>query len=355
LDGLLGTLTLEERMRSLLAAWRQGEEPNTKVVSTMPPAQAEDFDRLIDILVELERYTPWILLLRARLDELRLRTVLMLRIHQRAMELTVVGDYVQDHVREPITETEYKARIVALRAQMIPTVELAECVVEHRAATRGEGAAQKPWTAQLQACQHELETLVGDGTLIGVPEGASEGERALVQVGSFHDWLGVPMPVFSDACSDYEVVPDADAATVTLMQRKLQLVLEVVARVPRPSEPAFADPLLSELGEEDDRDPLESWGGALPLELRDGVQAAWADMRRFEVLADRIGNEDFAGEDPLMPDTRAWLVGCRQALEGLRADLTPVVGDFALPEPTDDDVTPLRRMLNRRATWRRRR
>ncbi len=87
---------------------------------------------------------------------------------------------------------------------------------------------------------------------------------------------------------------------------------------------------------------------ALSRSLRDGTEECWRPLRAIEVAVGAIEVE-FDGEDPLLPDARDMLHDIRKELEDLHKQVQAYVGNFALPEPDENAVAVVRKVVSTEA------
>lgn len=348
---LYADLTAKERALAVLKAWKSDEQPDAAIVSTMPPAQVADYNRYLDVLLATIDLEPDIMLLQQFVVELELRYEQLLFVRLRAVEVGVLGAYIIEHIREPVTATAFAERRATLRSELVPAAEFAELLAERLVSEQAEqdvtfdGARPRPvsraqrWRRLVADDRRELEKLVATGTLRGV----RQGRRVVIEAGSFYDWLGEKMPVFSEGCTDYDVRPDADAARVAQQQQALRDVRQILAMAPRPS----LVPVGIDRASADDAaaDAEPDWVQTLATTIRDGVQTRWAELRLIEIIVDEIAHLQFDGEDPLWPARRSRLDDCRRRLAALRAGVQSDVGDFELPEPGPQDIEAFRRIV----------
>jgi hypothetical protein len=80
---------------------------------------------------------------------------------------------------------------------------------------------------------------------------------------------------------------------------------------------------------------------ALCYALRRDMRARWIELRAAETVLNEVADE-FDGEDPADPTIRDMLEDMRRDLEELAETLQVRVGEFELPEPSDDLLAKLR-------------
>lgn len=188
--------------------------------------------------------------------------------------------------------------------------------------------------------EREIAALVTSRVL----EGRGRGKRLRVNVGSFYDWLGKPVPVISDGDSLYHVLPD-DMADVAAELRSLRSgLLQLVHRSPiRFHEGDTA----KESKNRKDGDP--SWdetGEMMAAELRALIQMRWQELLAAETILEEA-REEFAGEDVATGVLREALADAKNALEELAEGMEWFGGPVELPEPTEKQVGNTRTILER--------
>jgi len=142
----------------------------------------------------------------------------------------------------------------------------------------------------------------------------------------------------------YDVHRDEDADEVAALRRARALVQQVIDKAPA----RLTLPL-------DLESPIVPWspaggygdslGRALARAIRDGLQIHWRELRAIEIGIGEVA-EEFDGEDPLKPDTRALLDGCLASCRELRDQMADYV-EIDLPEPAEDDIAQVRALIEK--------
>jgi hypothetical protein len=159
----------------------------------------------------------------------------------------------------------------------------------------------------------------------------------------------VPGPLFT-AVSRHEradggrldVRPDHQAEEVEQDRRAHAAARRILDRAPKPL-PKPMDP-------ETATRPIETGASftelerALVLSISDLLRQHWCEARATEIGVSEIA-EEFDGEDPLKPDTRALLDGCVSSCRKLRDDMADSA-EIELPEPGEDDVAQVRLLID---------
>ncbi|MBI5284195.1 MAG: hypothetical protein HY874_03790 [Chloroflexi bacterium] len=136
-----------------------------------------------------------------------------------------------------MTGSEYRCREQELRAELVPPHELVEIAIERYARwtdadyTADAGARvlnEEAWTRACSEIEQELIELFRGGTLKGEDRDAG----VHISAGSFYDWLGEPMPVWSKSGCAYEIFPDSQAEEAASKQRARRSVEALITTAP---------------------------------------------------------------------------------------------------------------------------
>lgn len=107
LDRLFPALAAKERALAVLKAWKEGGDEDRLIRATMPDRQVAEFNRYIAIMNGVnERLGPWVLLLRANVEQLGLVDAWLATMRLWSIAAFELGSFIFLHVPEPITETE---------------------------------------------------------------------------------------------------------------------------------------------------------------------------------------------------------------------------------------------------------
>jgi hypothetical protein len=85
---------------------------------------------------------------------------------------------------------------------------------------------------------------------------------------------------------------------------------------------------------------------AVALGLRDTLLQHWRECGAIDVVVEEA-REEFDGEDPLHPDVRRLLDTAKATLLDAHAGFEPYVGGILLPEPGEDEVALVRRLVTK--------
>ncbi len=352
LDKLTPALTGKERAILILKASKEGAPEDPQIRSSMPPAQALEFNHFIGLMngvnLFLTFYTGVLSQCLAYLDA---RYGWLLTFHLWALNVASLARYITLYTKEPITRRDHDQRLKAARKEMIPASELAELLADDHEGwadsdlepQKGEEEPQVTDAAWERACnekERELAELVEQGVLAG----GKKGRRLLVQAGSFYDWRGRPVPLFPDWGWEYEVFPDEQAEEVRRLSEArsrtqdecqtapLSLVLDLPRRKAR--RPRKTAPMGEEIAE------------AVGTSFREGIELRWRELRSIETVLEEVA-EEFDGEEPVRPWEREVLDSAKEKLEELHRAAQKYVGPFKLPGPSEEEMEQMRECIRR--------
>ncbi len=356
LGKLFPALTAKERSILELKAWKEDGEEDPLVRDTMPAEQGVEFNRLIDLMNAVNReFPPYLLLLQALVGRLGLRHGWLMSLKLWGIQAGNLAAYIWLRTREPVTESEHRRLVKEARAETAPASELAEILVERYEGweeadyePNDEGHDErwvtgKAWNRVLGDKKREIARLVNDG----VVSGKQKGRRLVVNVGSFYDWLGEPTPVYPEWGTEFEVFPDAEADKVKGLRRERSDVQESLAKSPMHSALVFDWGKFAPNRHRSSKESpsrMDEACDALIATLKEGTQKCWGEMRAAEqVLAEAA--ERFEGEEPLLPAARSVLDGIREELSDLHEQVKPHVGPFELPDPDEETLGCVRKLV----------
>ncbi len=357
LDKLYPALTAKERALLVLRAWKQDEEEDRQVRLTMPDGQAREFNRYIDLMNGAYRLTPYIHVIGLHIDQLNLRYGWLLALDLWAIHALSLGEFICFETKEPITESEYRQRLEAARAEMVPASEFAELLAEeyegwYAGDLKGGGDGEEPtvtdaaWRRVCKEKERELGALVDEGVL----EGERKGKRLLINAASFYGSRGEEVPVWPDWGLEFDVLPDTEAKEADRRRQARERARQVLMQSPSCSALLRRGP---------GRDSGDRGGGgvedgadrirvALEKRLREGASTWWQGLVAAEKVVDELA-EEFNGEDPLQHATREALRDTRVRLDKLVEETGERLGPLELGEPPDELLTTLRRCVGLRA------
>jgi len=275
---------------------------------------------------------------RAQKEELRFGWLAWARIC--ALEMWCVRAQFNVSGREPVTESEYRAREAEAARELIPIDDCATMLTEDHqewddadceADEDGEPTpTDEAWYRVRDQKADELRRLVEAGTLAGT----GKGQRMKIECGSFYGWLGEPVPVVPELGVAFDVRPDDRGREVERERRDHELIRGLLDRgacafdLPLDMEsPLAVEPPASGFGLEMAR--------VIAVAVRAGVQENWRELRAIEEQVDEI-TEAFDGEDVLRESTRGYLEEAKGTLARLHEDLQAYTGPFELPDPDEE-------------------
>jgi len=336
LERLYPALSAKERAILVLRAWKEAKEPDPAVRFSMPSGQAPEFNRLVDLMnaanFDLGQYVLVVDLLLGQLD-LRYAWLATLRLW--GMQASSTADYIGLYTKGPVTESERKRLLEKERARMAPLSELAEVLVERCCdEEQGDDAA---WEKVVREKKAEIRDLVESGVIIG----KQTGKRILVNVGSFYDWLGEPVPLTPKWGRAYEVFPDDEAEKVERLRRARRKVADRLAGTP------YFDglSLLSGAKGKAKQAGMSEVADALEARVRGELMQRWKELRATEVVLEEA-REEFGGEDPAHPKLRESLNECKLKAQELREAMRWATGG-ELPDPDESLLDGVRGLLDR--------
>lgn len=262
LDRLQPGLMARERAVLVLRSWKEGKEEDPLWRWSMPPEQAKEFNRYIGLMNGVNRNLfPYVLVVCLEVDKLSLRLVWLGTFALWGIQAWQLGEYIMMYTREPVMESEYRKLVEEARAELKPARELADHLVER----------YDEWE------EDDLEP----------------GERLLVHVGSFYDWLGEELMALPDWGLEYEVIPDAEVDDGIRGRRQArQQTREAFEKAPLASvyrSLEVAGRLPAELREP--RSETDKLVEAKKIVLRDGVQEQWRELLAQPGRSRRAGRQ----------------------------------------------------------------
>jgi hypothetical protein len=346
-------LAANERAILVLRAWKEGGEEDPLVRRTMPPRQATEFNRYISLMNGVNNLHPYVLALRALVDQLGLRFAWLRTLDLWAMHAWTMAEYIWFHTKEPVTDSEHRRRVEAARAEMAPAKELAEILVERHEGWCDEDlvpgedgeepvVSNAAWERVLKDKKEQVAGLVAEGALAG----KRQGRRVMVNAGSFYDWIGESIPVPPDWGVEFEVRPDEEADQVERLREARRRAKDALI-----SGPSIDEVLRDEVAGNGKRaKEHRSWGdeiaGALTARIREETRGRWQEL----IAAERVIEEaaaEFDGEDPALPEVRQALQEARCRLEELVAEIQERVGPVDLEEGAEERTADLRAAMER--------
>jgi hypothetical protein len=349
LDRLYPALTAKERGLLVLHAYKADEKPDRLIYDTTPDGQAKQFNHYIHLMNAANTEVAMVLMiLREQITKADLKSAWLQTLRFWADDVASLRVLVGFNTKEPITESEYAKREAEARDELLPLAECVQFVVEDQPWDDGDyvigkdgerDVSTRAWNRVERATRLRLQQSIADGTL----PSRKRGRGVVIPAGAYFDWRGEPTPVYPEDAWGFDVRPDDQAEQVELDRRAEAVVRRILDRAPKPlPQPTDLDAAVERPEGGGFGTELEQ---ALVISMCDLVRQHWCDARSLEVGVAEIA-EEFDGEDPLRPDTRALLDGCLDSCRKLRDQMADYV-EIELPEPTEDDVAQVRRLIEK--------
>lgn len=168
------------------------------------------------------------------------------------------------------------------------------------------------WERLCDEKEREIAALVAEGVL----QGAGRGKALRVNVGSFYDCLGEPLPVHPEWAMEFEVLPDVEAEEAN-------------------AQHCWRDR---------DREAYKSGPTKLIVHLE-----GWEDPDRGEgsQIDEVVEKLKEILREGIEEEWRHVLDHTTEKLRDLHEDAQKYTGPFELPEPTDDDLASMREIVER--------
>ena len=341
-------LTAQERAILILQSWKEGKPEDPAWRRAMPPAQAPAFNHYIDLMNAANRFLgAYVGHLYHAAEKVELRRAWLVSFVLWQEHIDEIGRAVHLAVKEPVTESEHRAKVEAARNEWVPVEELAGFLAGQRNDWTEEdyeetedgvpALTDAAWDRALADEDRRLRRLVTAGTLRAKGKGKAMKlqECALEHFG--HEVGSVPEDFLA-----YRVAADTEADAVA-QERALLKNLQSA---------------LSWRSEDDDHNDTES--PTLPEKmmamLRETLAyeliSTWVQVRSVEVVLDEIAVE-FGGSDALKPDPREKLDETKQKIQSVHDELLALLKfDAKLREPLEEELEELRALTRQvRASW----
>lgn len=299
-------LTALERALLVLKAWKQSIDEDPQLRHAMPAYQVREFNRYVDLMNGANTYLgPFIILVKALTEQTSIRFGWLCTIRLWTADSLSIAHAAFMAAREPINESDYKARLDEARNESVPIEEFAQYLAEREITA---DATDRQWQQAVANKAAMIEEAVNSGAVAA----HTRSRRILVLAGSFYEWLGEPLPVYPDWGFAYDVRLDGE--DITPLKKRFDGLREALLRshagIGLP--PEFRAKKLegmARFGDEATRLLEES--------IRDGFAARWCELSAIETVVAEV-QEEFAGEDPLLPELRSSLDAIKATLEELR-------------------------------------
>jgi len=335
LSKLAPVLTARERAVLILQSWQEDRPEEPAWRRTMPQSQAVEFNRYIALMNATNRFLANVIgYLERSAKEIALRQAWLVALTLWQEHLDEIERAFRLSFSEPITESEYRAKVDASRAEFVPVDDLTSWLANDRNDWKesdyeedeelGRGIKEDIWE---RACD-EQERWIREQVAAGRLPGKGRGKSLKVECGAFDDLVGHRSAVCSEDFLSYRVLSDDQAEEVEA-ERKRLLHLQTVM-----GDWSF---------DADEGDLKLNFPGVMQARLREAIAhdliSTWVEVRCMEIILDEVAGE-FGGVDPLKPaprekleDTKRSLLNHQQQLEVLR--LVAVFRD-PLPEELEE-------------------
>ncbi len=338
---LYAGLTVSERTQLILRNFKEDKKQNHDLVRMAPERQTRELNRLIGLMNAANGDLAHLIAIigeRAEKETLRFGWLEWARLC--ALEMWAVRAHFNISSTEPITESVWKEKEQAARAELLSLDDCAAIATEdfhvwnepdYETDEDGDRVpTDDAWYRERDRVLKELRALVEAGTLAS----SGKGKRMKIACGSFYDWLGRPVPVPPDFGLEYDVLPDHRQPEVERRLRDHALIRHLLDRgaldleLPLDTEaPLSFDTPVTGFDTEMAR--------VLAVALRTAVQENWRELRAIEEQVESISGT-FQGEDVLHPRVRLSFDEAKTSLTKLHEDLQRYTGAFALPEADED-------------------
>ena len=292
------SLNAQERAVLILEAWKADRPEDPSWRRSMPSDQYPAFNRYIDLMNQANAILPRLIqVLASQVDTIELRKCWLTDAILWQEHVDEIRHALRYTVRQPITQSEYEARVQEQRNRWAPVRELAEFLAdEHEEWADEDYEDTEEWgrvisdAASDRAVEEEeqrLRELVAQGSL----PAKGKGKTLKVQQGAFDELLGCQLSAYIEGLDEhyayYRVVPDAEAESVATERASLQ-------RLQNTLDWRFGS----------EAEDLKTMPDLMIDGLKEGLAirmiTTWVDIRCAEIVLDGIAAE-FGVEDALLP------------------------------------------------------
>jgi hypothetical protein len=331
-------LTAQERAILVLEAWKEGRTEDPVWRRTMPSDQSKAFNFYIDQMNLANRVLGNVISrLHAQAEKVELRWYWLLSLELWQEHIDETRRAVGLSVSEPITESEYGARLAAKREEWAPVEEFAAFLASQRDdwpdedyedREDGRYLTDAAWDRGVEEEERKLRAMVARGEI------ASRGKgKALKLQESVLEHFGHKVGVAPEDFLSYRIVPDSEAAEVEVERNALKYLRQVVSWRDGDNE------------QEEDDDFWSHLPGKLRLGLRESTAfqliTTWVEVRCIDILVAEVG-EHFNGIDPLKPVFREKAEATREVLLSIQDWFKVLQVDVELREPMEEELQELR-------------
>jgi hypothetical protein len=341
LNKLMPVLTARERAILVLESWKAGDEEDPLWRSTMPETQTNQFNRLIELMNgSVLRMGEYITILEQEVDKLELRQCWLVTLVLWEEQVQTVRRQARLVVQEPVTASEYQALQLELDEEWAPVAELAELLVDgHQDWGDADFETLEDWPepvitdAAWERVRAEEERQLRKEVAAGTLAGKGRGAGLQVRIGEFNAWSGLESTPVPEDLLQYRVLPDEEAKEVELERTTTARLLDALDWRPLQLKDDPEEPRAREV-----------IAGHLRTGLAEAFDSLWQAMCGVDLVLNEVALE-FEGADPLRPRKREALEVIRGRLQHLARELIYLEVELALPEPDEELLDLLRRMV----------
>jgi len=340
LSRLAPVLTAQERAILILDAWKDGKPEDPAWRHTMPPEQSHAFNRYIDLINQANPVLGHLITAlyhQARELELREAWLIDLTLWQEHVE--AIQEAVRLAIDEPITQSEYDAKLASAREEWVPVRDLAAFLAGEREDWSeddyrepedddyGPVISDVAWERAVAEEEKRLRALASAGTLPSRGKG-----KAMKLQASAVEHFGHVVDVTPENYGSYRVLPDDQAKAVDAELVDLRRLQDILGQQPydwaSDVEPALPEKIRSILQET----------------IANQLISTWVELRCVEAILGEIA-EAFNGADPLRPALREKLEATRQKLLTVTEHLRYLRIEVVLREPLEEELQEMRDWL----------
>ena len=334
---LAPSLTAQERAILILEAWKDDRPEDPSWRRSMPPEQSSAFNRYIDLINTANPILGHLITaLYHQARELELREVWMIDLTLWQEHVDEIREAVRLAVEEPITQSDYEAKLVAAREEWVPVEEIAAFLAGYRddwteddyeETEDGRQLSDAAWERAVADEVKGLRKLVSDGTLPSRGRGKAMKLRSDAVCHFGHEVDAAPEDYLS-----YRVLPDEQSEAIDVERGRLQRLQDALDRTDGTAE------------DEEFRVLPEEIRTRVGESMASGLIAPWVELRCVDAVLNEIG-EQFNGIDPLRPVLREKLETTRQKLLTLKEHLLVFGMDVVLREPAEEELEEIREFI----------
>jgi hypothetical protein len=336
-------LNAQERAVLILEAWKADRPEDPQWRRSMPPDQFRAFNRYIDLMNQANVTLPRLIhVLAAQVETIELRKCWLTDAVLWQEHIEEIRHALRYAVRQPLTQSEYDAKVQQQRDRWAPVRDLAEYLADQRedwadedyedTAEWGRVVSEEASDRAVVAEERRLRELVAQGKL----PAKGKGKKLKIQQGAFDDLLGCQVSAYIEGLDEhydyYRVVPDAEAEGVATERSGLE-------RLQNTLDWRFGS----------EAEDLKTMPDLMISGLKEGLAlrliSTWVEMRCAEIVLDGIAAE-FGVEDALLPRFREVLQETHVKLKEIGEQLEYLRVRVVLREPLEEEMAETRRWVS---------